>query len=236
MGLHMFDQSNLYFVLNHLSRHVLAAGILTRFGWELANPWFGETSTHRSLVTDKRNYMASTYHWLILAPWFESSLFATSLFWQVAAPAWGKPGGILWQNCIFAGVDKRYVYTVSLSVMSCQKIGTLGRALCRKGRRTATLSAPSNIPAFACASLASSGLSLNGQKVCKSTASCDTEVNGSTGCQTAPASHAHQAGKKRGEDLLSRSGRAFSSTAPKVDSKTYLWARYNEMKRLVHGR
>ncbi|XP_041952856.1 5'-nucleotidase domain-containing protein 2 isoform X1 [Alosa sapidissima] len=121
---------------------------------------------------------------------------------------------------------------MSLNI-SYQKIGALGRALCRKSRRTATCTA-SKIPAFTCGTLASSGLDVNGKKSSENAASGDTKVSGSAGCHSSPAPHRHQAGKKRDEELLSRSGRAYSSTAPQVDPKTYLWARYNEMKRLVH--
>lgn len=121
--------------------------------------------------------------------------------------------------------------------MSCQTIGAIGRALCRKSRKTTTCTA-SKIPAFTCGSLASSGLTLDGQENNQSKVNVApgsaTKVSGSAG-HSAPASHRHQHGKKRGEELLARSGRAYSSTAPQVNTKSYLWARYNEMKRLVHG-
>lgn len=120
--------------------------------------------------------------------------------------------------------------------MSCQTIGAIGRALCKTSRKTTCTA--SKIPAFTCGSLASSGLTLNGQKNNENGAnvaqSSDTKVSGSAGHST-PASHRLQHGKKRGEELLARSGRAYSSTAPEVKTKNYLWARYNEMKRLVHG-
>lgn len=118
--------------------------------------------------------------------------------------------------------------------MACQKIGFV---LCRNTHRTTALSAVSKIPAFTCASLASGGATLHGEKPSEAvgTKSQDKTVNGSASSHGASGSHRHQNVKKRGEELLSRSGRAYSSTAPQVNPKTYLWARYNEMKRLVHG-
>uniref|UniRef100_A0A6Q2Z815 5'-nucleotidase domain containing 2 n=1 Tax=Esox lucius TaxID=8010 RepID=A0A6Q2Z815_ESOLU len=48
-----------------------------------------------------------------------------------------------------------------------------------------------------------------------------------------PANHTQVVGKKRKELSPALSERALTTT-PSIDSKTYLWSRYNEMKRLVH--
>uniref|UniRef100_A0A672PEH0 5'-nucleotidase domain-containing protein 2-like n=1 Tax=Sinocyclocheilus grahami TaxID=75366 RepID=A0A672PEH0_SINGR len=79
---------------------------------------------------------------------------------------------------------------------------------------------------------------MNGQNCCKDGHNCGPTkhlpVNHNP-VAAAVTSHRHQiVGKNRGEESLAKSGRAFSSTAPQINNKTYLWARYNEMKRLVH--
>uniref|UniRef100_A0A672KS48 5'-nucleotidase domain-containing protein 2-like n=1 Tax=Sinocyclocheilus grahami TaxID=75366 RepID=A0A672KS48_SINGR len=101
-----------------------------------------------------------------------------------------------------------------------------------------SLCAGLNIPAFACGSFASAGATMNGQNCCKDGHNCGPTRNLAANhnpVAAAVTSHRHQiVGKNRGEESLNKSGRAFSSTAPQINNKTYLWARYNEMKRLVH--
>uniref|UniRef100_A0A671N6W2 5'-nucleotidase domain-containing protein 2-like n=1 Tax=Sinocyclocheilus anshuiensis TaxID=1608454 RepID=A0A671N6W2_9TELE len=79
---------------------------------------------------------------------------------------------------------------------------------------------------------------MNGQNCCKDKHNCGPTKNlpvNHNPVAAAVTSHRHQiVGKNRGEESLAKSGRAFSSTAPQINNKTYLWARYNEMKRLVH--
>uniref|UniRef100_A0A672KRM7 Coiled-coil domain-containing protein 22 n=1 Tax=Sinocyclocheilus grahami TaxID=75366 RepID=A0A672KRM7_SINGR len=86
---------------------------------------------------------------------------------------------------------------------------------------------------------ASAGATMNGQNCCKDGHNCGPTRNLAANhnpVAAAVTSHRHQiVGKNRGEESLNKSGRAFSSTAPQINNKTYLWARYNEMKRLVHG-
>uniref|UniRef100_A0AAY4DEJ2 5'-nucleotidase domain-containing protein 2 n=1 Tax=Denticeps clupeoides TaxID=299321 RepID=A0AAY4DEJ2_9TELE len=107
--------------------------------------------------------------------------------------------------------------------MARQKVGSIGRALLRHRGATST------VPALACGGLASNGPSpAAAQKCCRGGETCGSEA------PKAPPHRHHVVGKKRSEESLTVSGRAYSSTAPKINHKTYLWARYNEMKRLVH--
>ncbi|KPP70636.1 5'-nucleotidase domain-containing protein 2-like, partial [Scleropages formosus] len=128
-----------------------------------------------------------------------------------------------------------------------EKLWKVCRSLWQKSSTVAPWSS-AKVQAFACGSLASRGLNpadASGAKCCKN-GDCNSEANANASASVArvspsvpppPSSPNHRlqvVGKKRGEDSLGVSGRSYSSTAPKVDSKAYLWSRYNEMKRLVH--
>ncbi|XP_017577907.1 5'-nucleotidase domain-containing protein 2 [Pygocentrus nattereri] len=122
--------------------------------------------------------------------------------------------------------------------MSRQRLGDLGRALWQKSS-SAPLCAGLKIPAFACGGVASSCGAPGEHKCCKqgansSRAPANVAANPNPHSGAAAGHRHHVVGKLRGEEALAKSGRAFSSTAPQIDHKTYLWARYNEMKRLVH--
>lgn len=101
--------------------------------------------------------------------------------------------------------------------MSLKKVGTITRALWNNGNRTPLVR------------------SSNG-----SSTRCD--VNGTQGSEK----HNHDNEQRCGSNSYkSTTGAASSSAAHrkqvgtptlKVDQKTYLWARYNEMRRLVHGK
>ncbi|CAB1336481.1 unnamed protein product [Coregonus sp. 'balchen'] len=119
--------------------------------------------------------------------------------------------------------------------MACKKVGTtLGRALWQNGSRTPPLSRSSKIRNFSTSRELKSG-----EKKCKDQ-SCESNCRSAAmplpaACSSTPAAQRHQVGGKKGpEEPLTVSGRSYSSTAPKADHRTYLWARYNEMKRLVH--
>uniref|UniRef100_A0A4W4FJE1 5'-nucleotidase domain containing 2 n=1 Tax=Electrophorus electricus TaxID=8005 RepID=A0A4W4FJE1_ELEEL len=118
--------------------------------------------------------------------------------------------------------------------MSRRRLGNLGRALWQKSCNT-SLCAGLKIPAFACGSFASAQ---NDPKCCKERHNNISPTNVAANSHSVPpaaTSHRHHVGGKlRGEESLAKSGRAFSSTAPQIDHKTYLWGRYTEMKRLVH--
>jgi len=124
--------------------------------------------------------------------------------------------------------------------MACKKIGNLSHTMWQKSSISrVALCTGFNIPAFACGSFASAGSTMNGQKCCKDGHNCGPTKHLAANhnpVAAAVTTHRHQiVGKNRGEESLTKSGRAFSSTAPQINNKTYLWARYNEMKRLVHG-
>ncbi|KAG9340318.1 hypothetical protein JZ751_021765 [Albula glossodonta] len=128
--------------------------------------------------------------------------------------------------------------------MACPKLGNLGRALWSRSTKTTPLSRAAKIQSFACGSMASGMSGGHGGQCCKSGASCGSDKSPGAAPATGPSSispaspssaHRHQVvGKMRSEESLAVSGRSYSSTAPKIEPKTYLWARYNEMKRLVH--
>ncbi len=124
--------------------------------------------------------------------------------------------------------------------MACKKLGSLSNAVWQRNTTCrVSLCAALNIPAFTCGRFASDGATINGQDCCKDGHNCGPTKNVAANhspVAAAVTSHRHQiVGKNRGEESLTKSGRAFSSTAPQINNKTYLWARYNEMKRLVHG-
>ncbi|XP_063063962.1 5'-nucleotidase domain-containing protein 2-like [Engraulis encrasicolus] len=113
--------------------------------------------------------------------------------------------------------------------MSCKTFGVIRRALLQSGNSTPPLVRSRKLP-----------------NVCNKCSSCGVsvqeKVDATPCCSSPPAASVtavprHQVGgknKKRSEERLAVSGRSYSSTALKVDQKTYLWARYSEMKRLVH--
>lgn len=108
--------------------------------------------------------------------------------------------------------------------MSRRRLLNVGCALWQKSS-----SAGLKHPIAFCASFATSSTQ-NEQKCCKEGQKCGNST------VATPLRHHHGSGKAKGEESLAKSGRSFSSTAPQIDQKTYLWARYNEMKRLVHGK
>lgn len=108
--------------------------------------------------------------------------------------------------------------------MSRRRLLNVGCALWQKSS-----SAGLKNPIAFCASFAMSSTQ-NEQKCCKEGQKCATST------VPAPLRHHHGSGKAKGEESFTKSGRSFCSTAPQIDHKTYLWARYNEMKRLVHGK
>ncbi|MCJ8734975.1 hypothetical protein PDJAM_G00241490 [Pangasius djambal] len=109
--------------------------------------------------------------------------------------------------------------------MSRRRLLNVGCALWQKSS-----SAGIKNPIAFCASFATCSTQ-NEQKCCKEGQKCATTT---TTAAAAPHRVQHGSGKAKGEESFTKSGRSFSSTAPQVDHKTYLWARYNEMKRLVH--
>lgn len=149
---------------------------------------------------------------------------------------WSHVGEKIISNVWFQSFMSVFEYWLK---MSCKKLGKLGSAWWQKSRGTTPLSRYAKIQAFACGSLASGGFDSNVGKCCKN--GPNSEPNPSTNgvsvppSSSSPAHRHHVVGKKRGEESIGASGRSFSSTAPKIDPKIYLWARYNEMKRLVHG-
>ncbi|KAG5837868.1 hypothetical protein ANANG_G00217590 [Anguilla anguilla] len=125
--------------------------------------------------------------------------------------------------------------------MSCPKLANLGRALWQRSNKTPPFPRSVKIQALACGSLGSGMSGNEGGKCCKSGPNCgSTQISAAAASPSqspSPPSPAHRhqvVGKMRSEESLGVSGRSYSSTAPQVDPKTYLWARYNEMKRLVH--
>ncbi|KAG9270350.1 5'-nucleotidase domain-containing protein 2-like [Astyanax mexicanus] len=119
--------------------------------------------------------------------------------------------------------------------MSLQRVGGLGRSLWQGGSRTPPLarrhgvfSSRSAAPRSACTADPSCGDGACGSSCCPPPALPPPPTH------PAAASRLQRAGKARSEEALNVSGRSFSSTALKVEQKSYLWARYSEMKRLVH--
>ena len=119
--------------------------------------------------------------------------------------------------------------------MAFKKLGTsLSRALWNNGSRTPppARSKKSNCVFTICDEY--SGFQRAEEKKCEGceSGSCRSDPAVlSPSAPSAPAVHS----LKRPEEPVAVLGRSYSSTALKVDHKTYLWARYNEMKRLVHG-
>ncbi|XP_036386327.1 5'-nucleotidase domain-containing protein 2-like [Megalops cyprinoides] len=114
--------------------------------------------------------------------------------------------------------------------MPYQNVCRVGCALVHKGSSTLPLLSPGTVQAF-CRCLMSGGKEYQKEKRCKSEASAGSP---SVAQSRSPAHKYQVTGKKRDEESLTVPGRSYSSTAPKVDPKVYLWSRYNEMKRLVH--
>ncbi|KAI4904879.1 hypothetical protein NFI96_011574 [Prochilodus magdalenae] len=114
--------------------------------------------------------------------------------------------------------------------MSLRRVGGLGRSLWQSGSRTPPLARKDrNFSSRRLAPCSSCGA----EKKCRE-GLCITPSPPAVPTAS-PAGSRHQlGGKARTEESLNVSGRSFSSTALKVEQKSYLWARYNEMKRLVH--
>nr|XP_046221374.1 5'-nucleotidase domain-containing protein 2-like isoform X2 [Oncorhynchus gorbuscha] len=122
--------------------------------------------------------------------------------------------------------------------MSCQKIRKFSHALLQKSK-AASLCRGLKTSVASYDNVASRGPTNQIGKCCENGQSCGSnsgiQATGSTAIPTSPspANHRQVAGKKFKEVSPTFSERAFT-TAPKIDSKVYLWSRYNEMKRLVH--
>ncbi|XP_028669086.1 5'-nucleotidase domain-containing protein 2 [Erpetoichthys calabaricus] len=109
--------------------------------------------------------------------------------------------------------------------MASKALQSLGRALWQGSGRSARVWGSAHVPALACGTAASCGP----DKKC-----CEVRDSTSSGPVPPQTQRPQLRPKKRSEDPVPVSGRSYSSSAPKLDTKTYLWARYNEMKRLVH--
>uniref|UniRef100_A0A4W5N3E4 5'-nucleotidase domain containing 2 n=1 Tax=Hucho hucho TaxID=62062 RepID=A0A4W5N3E4_9TELE len=119
--------------------------------------------------------------------------------------------------------------------MSCQKIRTFGNSLWQTSKSTSLC----KVYVASCGSVASTGPTTQIGKCCENEQSCGSDLgiqpDRSTVIPTSPspANHRHVAVNKQKVSSPTLSERTFT-TGPKIDSKTYLWSRYNEMKRLVH--
>ncbi|XP_029520071.1 5'-nucleotidase domain-containing protein 2-like [Oncorhynchus nerka] len=118
--------------------------------------------------------------------------------------------------------------------MSCQKIRMFSHALWQTSKPTSLR----KVYVASCGSVASTGPTTQIGKCCEDEQSCGSDLGiqpvRSTAIPTSPspANHRHVASNnQRVSPTLSE--RAFT-TGLQIDSKTYLWSRYNEMKRLVH--
>lgn len=124
--------------------------------------------------------------------------------------------------------------------MSCQKIRKFSHALLQKSK-AASLCKVLKTSVASYGNVASRGPTNQIVKCCENGQSCGSnsgiQATGSPATPTSPspANHRQVAGKNFKEVSPTFSERAFT-TAPKIDSKIYLWSRYNEMKRLVHGK
>uniref|UniRef100_A0A674A853 5'-nucleotidase domain containing 2 n=1 Tax=Salmo trutta TaxID=8032 RepID=A0A674A853_SALTR len=122
--------------------------------------------------------------------------------------------------------------------MSCQKIRKFSHALLQKSK-AASLCKVLKTSVASYGNVASKGPTNQIVKCCENGQSCESnsgiQATGSPAIPTSPspANHRQVAGKNFKEVSPTFSERAFT-TAPKIDSKIYLWSRYNEMKRLVH--
>lgn len=124
----------------------------------------------------------------------------------------------------------RCAQLVCSSRMSYKTVGVLGRALLQSGNRTPPLVRSRKLQNYSSKCGSCGVTNQEGKREEKSCKPC------ASGPPTSPAIHRHAVGgKKRIEEKMTLSGRSYSSTALKVDQRAYLWARYNEMKRLVQG-
>lgn len=106
----------------------------------------------------------------------------------------------------------------------------MGRVWWQSRRGGTPMCAVMEVPVRACGGSAPGG---GGKNCCKAERGSDRVA---TGTPSSAGPRLPVVGKLRAEESLTKSGRAFSSTAPQINHKNYLWARYNEMKRLVHGK
>lgn len=127
--------------------------------------------------------------------------------------------------------------------MSFKTVGTLTRTLWARGNKTPPLARSPRVNRL-CTTCRISGGKKQGRDGTKEE-SCGLDSDRPTGDAPSPSDPLHRctAGdKKRAKEPLGAPGvcgvrrRSFTSTAAPVDQISYLWTRYNDMKRLVHGK
>lgn len=127
--------------------------------------------------------------------------------------------------------------------MSFKTVGTLTRTLWARGNKTPPLARSPRVNRL-CTTCRISGGKKQGRDGTKEE-SCGSDSDRPTGDAPSPSDPLHRctAGdKKRAKEPLGAPGvcgvrrRSFTSTAAPMDQISYLWTRYNDMKRLVHGK
>lgn len=127
--------------------------------------------------------------------------------------------------------------------MSFKTVGTLTRTLWARGNKTPPLARSPRVNRL-CTTCRISGGKKQGRDRTKEE-SCGSDSDRPTGDAPSPSDPPHRctAGdKKRVKEPLGAPGvcgvrrRSFTSTAAPMDQISYLWTRYNDMKRLVHGK
>lgn len=127
--------------------------------------------------------------------------------------------------------------------MSFKTVGTLTRTLWARGNKTPPLARSPRVNRL-CTTCRISGGKKQGRDGTKEE-SCGSDSDRPTGNAPSPSDPLHRctAGdKKRAKEPLGAPGvcgvrrRSFTSTAAPMDQISYLWTRYNDMKRLVHGK
>ncbi|KAM4610319.1 5'-nucleotidase domain-containing protein 2 [Polymixia lowei] len=118
--------------------------------------------------------------------------------------------------------------------MSLKKLGpTISRAFCNNGNRTPPLARSSKVNGLSTRCNVT-GSQNNGKGQNNGKAQCDEQSCGSNSLTTSLAPHRHEAGVgQRAPQAAPGVTRRLSCTSTSVDQKTYLWSRYNEMRRLV---
>lgn len=135
------------------------------------------------------------------------------------------------------------VCKLQLVVMSLNTVGTtICRTLWTTGNRTPPFVRSPKVNRLSASRLASTDRKQGRATKDESYGSCNERPGSDVPTSSDPAPRCKSGDKRQTKEHMGATGvsgvrrRSYTSTAVPVDQKSYLWTRYGEMKRLVHGK
>lgn len=167
------------------------------------------------------------------------------MIWRQGRLVWRcKGAGLQWRGCFHEpGCNGSRCVHVAVLKMSLNTVGTtLSRTLWIRGSSTPSFPRSNRVNRLSSTCRVSGESKQGRDKTTEQSCGTRTDRPSDDVPSTDPPHRCTAADKKRPKEPLGSAGgtgvrrRSFTSRAPALDQKSYLWARYNETKRLVHGK